>query len=490
MAHDGRVRVPSVLDRPALMRLISQLRTKRWFPFKSDSIVDASLIDAIPEVISPGESAIVIADIRTTSGGSIMVITPSLRAPSFSGNTALYSDAVEDGSISTLISRFSSGNSIDGSSGRITLQGPYAEEFQAYMKTHQQVVPLNVEQSNSSFTIGSQYICKVFRRPISPDNPDFTIPVKLYTETGFRNIPRPIAQIVHEPDPLLSVASIQENVKNSGDYWHYFLQLSRNMAEKLNHGSSAAEEYISDMGASAAELAETVSEMHRALYGIRGPGFAHEKFTAEDISSMKLRYMDLASAIRRTPISLSINGRLYDGVDFYEMIKSFVDNFDFSPMRTIEKIRYHGDLHLVQILKTKRGPVIIDFEGEPLRGESERSSPGCVLKDVAGMTRSIDYALSFYSRTDEKLSRKTEKISMEMRNIFLEAYFNKSSDLPTIPEHMDDFIKATAYYEVEKAVYEANYEMNNRPDWIIIPARALVKTLSNKSSSERFRRMK
>ena len=42
-----------------------------------------------------------------------------------------------------------------------------------------------------------------------------------------------------------------------------------------------------------------------------------------------------------------------------------------------------------------------------------------------------------------------------------------------------------AYYEVEKAVYEANYEMNNRPDWIIIPARALVETLSGTGSSKK-----
>ncbi|MEM0157797.1 MAG: hypothetical protein QXN26_07065, partial [Thermoplasmataceae archaeon] len=307
MAPDNAVSVPSVLDRPALIRLISQLRTKRWFPFKSDSIVDACLLDAIPETINPGESAIVIADIRTTSGGSIMVITPAFHDSGRNRNPAQYTDAVEDGTIYTLISRFAMDNSVEGSGGRITIQGPFAKEFQSYMKTRPHVAPLNVEQSNSSFTIGDKYICKIFRRPISPDNPDFTIPLKLYTETQFRNIPRPVAQLVHEPDPMLSVASIQENVPNSGDYWHYFLELSRSMVAKLSHGMKGTEEYISSMSASTVELAETVAEMHRSLHGISGPGFTHEQFTAGDISSMKLRYLDLASAIRRTSISLSIN---------------------------------------------------------------------------------------------------------------------------------------------------------------------------------------
>ncbi len=483
MSPHNAVKLSSALDRSALIGLLAQLKTKRWFPFKSDSIVDAHLVDAVPESIGEGESAIVIVDINTTSGGSTIVITPSACDSGQSKGAGQYADAVENGSIYSILSRFATDDAVPGSSGRIVIQGPYAEEFQSYMGTHPGITPLNVEQSNSSFTVGNRYICKVFRRPISPDNPDFTVPVKLYTKTHFRNIPRPVAQLVHEPNPLLSVASIQENVQNDGDYWHYFLGLSRDMIDRFtNGGKTGVEDHTGEMISTVTDLAGTVADMHRALYGINDPGFGHERFTAGDITRIKRRYMDLASAIRRTSISLSINGRIYDSIDFYDLIGNFVDNFDFSPLYEVEKIRFHGDLHLGQILRTARGPIIIDFEGEPLRGETERLSLGCVLKDVAGMTRSIDYALSFYSKSDTSLARETRRISLKLREVFLKTYFRKSNGLPIVPKDFQDFMKTAAYYEVEKAVYEANYEMNNRPDWIIIPARALVETLSGSGS--------
>ena len=75
------------------------------------------------------------------------------------------------------------------------------------------------------------------------------------------------------------------------------------------------------------------------------------------------------------------------------------------------------------------------------------------------------------------MARETKKISMKLREVFLQTYFVKSRDIPIVPHDLQNFMRTAAYYEVEKAVYEANYEMNNRPDWIIIPARALVETL-------------
>jgi trehalose synthase-fused probable maltokinase len=483
MAHEGGVNLATALDRPVLMRLLAQLKTRRWFPFKSDSVVDAHLVDAVPESLRAGGSAIVIVDISTTAGGTTIVITPSFTGSGRDDVTGQYADAVEDGNIYSFMDRFVSDDTVPGASGRIVIHGPFVGEFQSYMKTKPGISALNVEQSNSSFTIGDKYICKVFRRPVSPDNPDFTVPVKLYTETQFRNIPKPVAQLVHEPEPLLSVASIQENVPNSGDYWHYFLELSNSIAGGIaDPATGNVDKPVAELSESTAELAETVAEMHGALYGINDPGFGHEAFTSSDIAQIRRRYMDLASAIRRTSISLSIDGRLYDGLDFYDLISSFVDNFDFSPLYRVEKIRVHGDLHLGQVLRTGRGPVIIDFEGEPMRSENERSSLGCVLKDVAGMTRSIDYALSFHSRSDARLATETRKISMKLREVFLQKYFSKSMDLPTVPPDYADFMKTAAYYEIEKAVYEANYEMNNRPDWIIIPARALVETLAGTGS--------
>ena len=58
------------------------------------------------------------------------------------------------------------------------------------------------------------------------------------------------------------------------------------------------------------------------------------------------------------------------------------------------KIRIHGDYHLGQTLKTSSGFVIIDFEGEPATPMAHRRQKHCALKDVAGMLRSFEYAMS------------------------------------------------------------------------------------------------
>jgi Uncharacterized protein, probably involved in trehalose biosynthesis len=56
------------------------------------------------------------------------------------------------------------------------------------------------------------------------------------------------------------------------------------------------------------------------------------------------------------------------------------------------KIRIHGDYHLGQLVYTGKDFVILDFEGEPARPLSDRKMKRSVLRDVAGMMRSFQYA--------------------------------------------------------------------------------------------------
>src|SRR6202008_4373676 len=55
-------------------------------------------------------------------------------------------------------------------------------------------------------------------------------------------------------------------------------------------------------------------------------------------------------------------------------------------------IRLHGDYHLGQVLITRNDFVITDLEGEPGRTLAERRRKHTVLKDLAAMPRSFDYA--------------------------------------------------------------------------------------------------
>ena len=48
-----------------------------------------------------------------------------------------------------------------------------------------------------------------------------------------------------------------------------------------------------------------------------------------------------------------------------------------------------------QVMRTDSGWYVLDFEGEPSRSLEERQRPTSVLKDVAGMLRSLQYATQF-----------------------------------------------------------------------------------------------
>ena len=136
-------------------------------------------------------------------------------------------------------------------------------------------------------------------------------------------------------------------------------------------------------------------------------------------------------------------------------------------------IRHHGDFHLGQTLWADDDWVILDFEGEPARSLPERRRKRSPLRDVAGMLRSFAYAASASS-----LLRGTEPPDAweaRARAEFLDGY-RETVDPHLVPTgaSMD---KLLTVFELEKAVYELRYELNNRPDWVSIPVAGIVRML-------------
>jgi len=137
-------------------------------------------------------------------------------------------------------------------------------------------------------------------------------------------------------------------------------------------------------------------------------------------------------------------------------------------------IRTHGDYHLGQTLLTPRGWVIIDFEGEPARPLPERRQKRSPLRDVASMLRSFAYVTSAV----ELLNRRRAPADFEQRarERFLEHYFG-AIDPTLIPGGEAVIQNLLSIYELEKAIYELRYELNNRPDWISIPVAGIARIL-------------
>ena len=137
-------------------------------------------------------------------------------------------------------------------------------------------------------------------------------------------------------------------------------------------------------------------------------------------------------------------------------------------------IRTHGDYHLGQTMLSDRGWVILDFEGEPARPLPERRLKRSPLRDVAGMLRSFSYVAA-----GARLLRGVDvpdDWEDRARDVFLEGYFARVEP-SLLPPGEAPTRQLLAVFELEKAVYELRYELNNRPDWVAIPVAGILRLL-------------
>jgi maltose alpha-D-glucosyltransferase/alpha-amylase len=142
------------------------------------------------------------------------------------------------------------------------------------------------------------------------------------------------------------------------------------------------------------------------------------------------------------------------------------------------KTRYHGDYHLGQVLVSDNDFVIIDFEGEPTRAFDERRAKGSPLRDVAGMLRSFNYArwsaLKRVAQNADELQRLEMPVRQwetASREAFLSAYLDTMEEAqPGTPVDL----QLLDLFELEKALYELRYELNNRTDWVQVPLQGLL----------------
>jgi predicted trehalose synthase len=118
--------------------------------------------------------------------------------------------------------------------------------------------------------------------------------------------------------------------------------------------------------------------------------------------------------------------------------------------------------------------VLIDFEGEPARSLAERRRKRSPLRDVAGMLRSFAYVVSAVEILHG--SAAPEGWEERAREEFLKGYL-ETVDQSLLPAGEAAFARLLTVFELEKAVYELRYELNNRPDWIHIPVAGILRML-------------
>jgi maltose alpha-D-glucosyltransferase/alpha-amylase len=61
----------------------------------------------------------------------------------------------------------------------------------------------------------------------------------------------------------------------------------------------------------------------------------------------------------------------------------------------------------------------------------------------------------------------------QMSSVFLQSYLATAAGAPFIPKDEHDLQVMLEAYLLDKAIYEVGYELNNRPDWVVIPIRGI-----------------
>ena len=124
--------------------------------------------------------------------------------------------------------------------------------------------------------------------------------------------------------------------------------------------------------------------------------------------------------------------------------------------------------------------VIIDFEGEPGRSFAERRAKQSPLRDVAGMLRSFSYAgLSALLQVVPTAEARAALLPFvtqwqrEVRHAFLDAYDGVAGGRGLYVD-FEEGRGLLGLFELEKALYELRYELNNRPDWVAIPLQGIL----------------
>jgi maltose alpha-D-glucosyltransferase / alpha-amylase len=355
---------------------------------------------------------------------------------------------------------------------------------------------VNVEQSNTTALVGTEYVVKLFRRLVPGPNLEIEVGRFLTEQTTFANTPalRGTVELI-EGDIPSAVAVIHQFVENQGDAWAVtggyldrYVDEQRLLAtEAAVHGDQQGA-YVQRLD----RIGQRVGELQLALASRDDiPDFAATPMTAEDARTWIEGALQQAD---RVFDELARRGSQLNERDFVlveallpyrtslaQRLRAMLpENLQFM------KIRQHGDLHLGQVLIVKDDVYIIDFEGEPKRSPQERRRKVPAARDVAGLLRSIDYsataaldrALRVAPDDQGKIARALEEWRARSVAAMLAAYRAAMTDARLWPADPQQAELLLNFFMLEKAFYEIEYELSFRPEWLHVPLAGTLRILA------------
>jgi trehalose synthase-fused probable maltokinase len=439
--------------------LASWVVAQRWFGSKSRELAGASVVEAVPLRDGDPSAVLALVEARFHPGThETYQILLGLGAgepgegaiPAGDGRVAW--DGFADPSLARdVVERVVRGGRVETEAGTLEFEpvgDPPAELGEAR--------PVGAEQSNSSIVVGDELIMKAYRKIEPGVNPELELLLFL-TARGFANVPALRGWYGYSGrlmDATLGV--LQTFVAGATDGWDFALGALRDDPESF-------------LG-QARRLGEVTGALHTALGADAGdPAFAPEEPSLE---ALALLTASVDEEIDRIFLDLPDNEAVepiaHRGEEMRDQLRLMSH---VGPLGRL--IRTHGDYHLGQVLWSGSDWMVLDFEGEPARSITERRRKRSPLRDVAGMLRSLAYANFAHELEGGDARPGWETAAREQ---FLDGYMSEI-DPRLLPPGQGAIERLLAVYELEKAIYELRYELDNRPDWVRIPVAGIQRLL-------------
>jgi trehalose synthase-fused probable maltokinase len=447
--------------------LLGWLREQRWFGSKSRSLAG---LDVVEEAVIDDQLALALVQVHFATGAHELyqlVLGPG------SDNF----DVLGEGQHAHhLLAAIDDGREIDGRHGRFLFRhvehaeaGAGAEgdphtPHTASTRTRsdpatEPVRPMGAEQSNSSVVFGDRLALKLFRKLEPGINPELEM-LRFLTAHEYPNIAPLYGWYEYEGGALAATLAVaQQFIIGGTDGWEL----------ALDEIASAPETFLERI----VTLGSATARLHSVLATDGGdPAFSPQDPSSEFLNLLKATLDDqLERVFGHLPDTESVAP--IAGLE--QEVREKITLPSQGPIGG-KSIRIHGDYHLGQTLYTQGDWTLLDFEGEPASPLNARRQKRSPLRDVASMLRSFSYATWAV-----KLQRGQEApadFEERARAAFLDAYFT-GVDPALLPTGQSQVSSLLATFELEKALYELQYELDNRPDWVPIPVAGILRTVES-----------
>lgn len=330
---------------------------------------------------------------------------------------------------------------------------------------------LSGDSSNSVVVIGRKVMLKFFRKLVGGIHPEVEM-VKELTLRGFNGIPALLGEATrHGSEQSYTMIVAQQFIENQGDGFSWTVEHAKRLLEERTiedeseDGFQPVSHFLCVAGA-------RLGEMHRELSRpCENPDFSPAK--ADD------RTVDHWASEAKQQVLAALECLGTSDIGEYREVVKQLDERREALVRAIDTlfheihgaplIRIHGDFHLAQVLVAAGDAIIVDFEGAPLKSVPERREKNHMMRDVAGMLRSLSYVARTARNTNPITSQSdVEGVlrSFEQRCVsaFMSGYIDgRGSPLSILEERL---LEA---FVLERSAYEVCYEVENRPDQILVP---------------------